>query len=225
VADSVHQVDRNAAVVEAAGIPVPDRTLAVAPAPAACEEAGRALAGLGIGEGEPFVLVAPGASCAARRYGAARYAGVAARLAGRLSWPVVLTGSPRETALVETIRLRANSPAVRSLGGDVGVPALAAILARARLLIGNNSGPMHLADAVRCPMVILFSGTDTEEQWRPRGAPAILLRRPTACHPCYRFECPYQMECLDLPPEEVVSACVSLVERTAPVASVEAEVE
>lgn len=220
MADAAHQVDRNAAVVETAGIQVTDRALAVTPSVEADAAASHALAGIGIEEGDPFVVVAPGASCAARRYEAARYADVAAGLARGLSCPVVISGSPREAALVEEVRTRAASPAVRPLGGDVDIPALAAVLARARLLVANNSGPMHLADAVGCPMVVLFSGTDLEEQWRPRGAPAVLLRRPTSCRPCYRFECPYRMECLDVPPAEVVSAALPLaapVERSSPV--------
>jgi len=217
---SSHQVDRNAAVVEAAGIDVADRRLdAVVPA-GGRESARRALEAIGIGEGDPFVAVAPGASCAARRYSPARFGEAASNLASLLSCPVVVTGSPREAALVEEVCVRAASPAVRSL--DVDICALAAVLAAARLLVGNNSAPMHLADAVGCPMVILFSGTDLEEQWRPRCAPSILLRRPTSCHPCYVFDCPYQMECLDVPPAEVVSAGLSLAapaSRAAPVAA------
>ncbi len=213
---AAHQVDRNLAVVEAAGVEVDDRMLAVRPPPEAEAAARRALAVAGVGDDEPFAVVAPGASCAARRYDAGRYADVAAGLARALSCPVVITGSLREAALVEDVRARAGSAAVRALPCDVDIAALAAVLSRARLLVANNSGPMHLADAADCPMVILFSGTDLEEQWRPRRAPSILLRRPTTCRPCYRFECPYRMECLDMPAAEVVAAAVSL---SAPVRS------
>ena len=70
---------------------------------------------------------------------------------------------------------------------------------------------MHLADAVRTPEVVLFSGTDYEEQWRPRSTAARLLRRPTPCHPCYLFECPIGLPCLDIAPEEVVAAAEALL--------------
>ncbi|MBP7571985.1 MAG: glycosyltransferase family 9 protein, partial [Acidobacteria bacterium] len=89
--DSSHQVDRNAAVVEAAGIAVADRRLdAIAPA-GARESARRALAAIGIGKGDPFAVVTPGASCTARRYSPARFAEAASSLAGLLSCPVVIT--------------------------------------------------------------------------------------------------------------------------------------
>jgi len=213
--DCTHQVDRNLNLLDAVGVAVGDRDLAVQPPPEAEASAERALRGLGIEPGEPFILVAPGASCTARRYSPSRFAQAITRLGRAVRMPIVLTGSPREATLLETIRMRARSACVRSLGGDASVAELAAIVARARLLIGNNSGPMHLAEACRCPMVILYSGTDLEEQWQPRRAPATLLRRPTPCEPCYRFECPYHMECLDIPASDVADACVEMLERTA----------
>jgi ADP-heptose:LPS heptosyltransferase len=59
--------------------------------------------------------------------------------------------------------------------------------------------------------VILYSGTDRETQWRPRYAPALVMRRSTPCAPCYRFTCPTHMECLDIPPAEVARAALSLI--------------
>jgi ADP-heptose:LPS heptosyltransferase len=85
---------------------------------------------------------------------------------------------------------------------------MAAVIARSRLVIANNSGPMHIADAFKRPAVILFSGTDLESQWRPRGSPVTLLRVPTPCHPCRLFTCPFEMQCLDLAPERVAEAAM-----------------
>ena len=213
--DCTHQVERNLNILEAVGIAASERDLVVRPSPEAEAAAERALRRLEIAPGEPFVLVAPGASCAARRYSPSRFAQAISLLGRAARLPIVLTGSPREATLLETIRVRARSGWVRSLGTDTSITELAATVARARLLLGNNSGPMHLADACRCPMVILYSGTDLEEQWQPRRSPATLLRRPTPCEPCYRFECPYHMECLDIPASAVADACVEMIERTA----------
>jgi len=58
---------------------------------------------------------------------------------------------------------------------------------------------------------VLFSGTELEEQWRPRDVPHRLLRRDTFCRPCYAFTCPYDLECLDIPPKEVAEAGLSLL--------------
>ena len=88
---------------------------------------------------------------------------------------------------------------------------LAAVIKRAALLIANDSGPMHMADAFGRPMVILYSGTELESQWVPRTASTVLLRRPTPCSPCHAFRCPYNMECLDIPPQEVVAEALKLL--------------
>jgi ADP-heptose:LPS heptosyltransferase len=91
---------------------------------------------------------------------------------------------------------------------------LADVIRRSRLVVANDSSAMHLADAFKRPAVILFSGTDREEQWRPRHAPSRLLREPTSCAPCHAFACPYHMQCLDIRPSDVVKAALDLLART-----------
>ena len=86
-------------------------------------------------------------------------------------------------------------------------------MADARLAVANNSAALHIADAVRTPLLVLFSGSDCESQWRPRQAPAVLLRRPTDCSPCYQFVCPYRFECLDIPPREAARQAAALIVR------------
>jgi ADP-heptose:LPS heptosyltransferase len=107
--------------------------------------------------------------------------------------------------------------------GASNLAELAALAEGARLVLTNNTSTMHLADAVRTPSVVLFSGTELESQWRPRNSPHRLLRRGTWCSPCYAFTCPYNLECLDIPPKEVAEAGVSLLaevgDRPAAVAS------
>jgi ADP-heptose:LPS heptosyltransferase len=71
---------------------------------------------------------------------------------------------------------------------------------------------MHIADALGCPMVILYSGTDLISQWMPRHAPARLLCHPVFCSPCYNFICPFDMQCLDIRPEEVAIAALELLD-------------
>jgi len=84
-------------------------------------------------------------------------------------------------------------------------------------MLSNNTSTMHIADATQTPSVILFAGTELERQWQPRQTPVRLLRRPTPCAPCYAFTCPYEMECLDLPPAAVVAAGLALLQSQSPV--------
>lgn len=213
--DGLHQVDRNLWLLEQAGFEVDERRLELDIPRGDEDSATRLLEQSGIRPSSPFVVVAPGASCAARRYDAGRFGKLAGSLARTTSLPVVLAGSERETGLCERVLREAGSAGVRSIAGRTSLAGLAAVIRRAALVVANNSGPLHMADAFGVPMVVLYSGTELEEQWRPRTSPSVLLRRPTDCSPCYRFECPFGLECLDIPAGEVIGTCLAMLRRFA----------
>lgn len=207
----MHQVERNLRLVEHLGFVARDRRLTVAIPQSARTAILSLLKTKGIDPDEPYILIHPGASAKARRYPAQHF-GRIADLLTRRGWQVLVTGVEREEQLLSEVKQQARE--ARYLVGETQLPEYAALLERAALVICNDTLPMHLADAVRTPEVVLFSGTDYEEQWRPRTTRARLLRRPTPCHPCYLFECPIGLPCLDIPPQEVVEAAEVLLQDT-----------
>jgi len=208
--DELHQAERNLRLVEALGFVVADRSLAVALPMQVRAAVPNLLRHAGLEAAQPYILLHPGASCPARRYPADRYAQVAALLTKR-GHQVVVTGVEKERPLIGTV-LHAAPSAGALL--DVTLPEYAALIEGAALVICNDTLPMHLADATRTPEVVLYSGTEWESQWQPRDTRALLLRRPTPCQPCYRFECPIGLPCLDIPPAEVADAAESLLAET-----------
>jgi ADP-heptose:LPS heptosyltransferase len=160
------------------------------------------------------VLLAPGASCEARRYDPLRFADVARILSEECRLPSVLVGGPTEEHLAKLVLENGASGHITSLVGKTSVSEFAGVVRRAELVIANNSGPMHFADALGRPVVATYSGTDYEEQWAPRRSPSRILRRPTSCSPCFSFRCPYHMECLDIPAAEVAAAAIDLLRTT-----------
>lgn len=120
--------------------------------------------------------------------------------------PIVLIGSPREMGRFPRLENLQNG--VINLLGKTSVPEMAAVIQRSALLIGNNSGSMHIAAALKRPMVITFSGTELMEQWVPPTAAGFILNRPTFCAPCHAFQCAYHMECLDISADEVASTAL-----------------
>jgi ADP-heptose:LPS heptosyltransferase len=209
--DGAHQVDRNLHLLEASGLAVAGRRLELSvpePAEAAAEAA---LLRSRIPPGEPFIVLAPGAEARSRRYPAERYAEVCRLLTDRTAWPVVIVGARLDIALGAEIAAAANRSGVTTIAGQTTLPELAAVVARSACVITNHSVVMHLADAFRRPMVVLFAGTDRESAWRPRGAPATLLRRPTQCSPCHSFTCPYDNECLNLPASLVANEAMGRI--------------
>ena len=204
----MHQAERNLRLVEQLGFTVRDRCLIVQINEEARERALALLAECGIDPEQPYILLHPGASAQARRYPPERF-GQAAHLLVQHGWQVLVTGVAREETLLQTVMQ--HSPTAHLLIEKTTLMEYAALVERAALVLCNNSLPLHLADALQVPLVVLYSGTEYEEQWRPRSTPSILLRRPTACQPCYLFACPIGLPCLDIAPEEVVQAAESLL--------------
>ena len=207
--DDLHQVERNLRLVEHLGFVARDRRLMLVLPEQARQAVPSLLERVGFDPAAPFLLVHPGASAQARRYPVERF-GIVARLLTRRGWPILVTGVEREAVLLA--ELMQHAPDARCLVGGATLAEYAALVERAALVICNDTLPMHLADAVGTPEVVLFSGTDYEEQWRPRATAHRLLRRPTSCHPCYLFECPIGLPCLDISPEEVVENCDAVLE-------------
>jgi ADP-heptose:LPS heptosyltransferase len=152
-------------------------------------------------------------------YDLERFAIAARTLVETTNWPVVVTGTDKHRAAAAPLLATLGLHAI-DLIGKTTLPDLIALVAHAQVMLSNNTSTMHIADATQTPSVILFAGTELERQWQPRQTRAHLLRRPTPCSPCYAFTCPYAMECLDIPPTEVVTAALSLLKRpSSPISS------
>jgi ADP-heptose:LPS heptosyltransferase len=199
----MHQVERNLRLVEALGFVARDRDLSIYIPDEARVASLRLLARAGIDPAQPYILLHPGASAKARRYPLER-SGEVAQLLVQRGWQVLVTGVEREAPLLETVAQHA--PGARFLVGKTTLPEYAALIEGAALVVCGNTLPLHLADALGTPLVVLYSGTDLETQWQPRRTSSRILRRPTPCYPCYLFECPIGQPCLDILPAEVVDA-------------------
>ncbi len=208
--DELHQAERNLRLIEHAGFRVEDRTLSIRVPGEARRAVVELLEARGVAPGSPYLLLSPWTSCQARTYEAGRFARAARRLSKETGWLIVVSGTEADRTRSGKLLGALDDRGV-DLVGATGLPELAALVEGARLILTNNTSTMHLADALRTPAVVLFSGTELEGQWRPRDAPHRLLRRETWCSPCYAFTCPYNLECLDIPPEEVAEAGLSLL--------------
>lgn len=126
--------------------------------------------------GAAYACVHPGASVPERRWPAEWFAAAADALAAR-GLRVVLTGTAAEAELTRAVAERMTVPAV-DLAGKTDLGATAALLARAKLLVCNDTGVSHLAAAVRCPSVVVSTG-DNPARW----APADAARHRVLCRP------------------------------------------
>jgi ADP-heptose:LPS heptosyltransferase len=130
------------------------------------------------------------------------------------SYRVVLIGSQEEKALVAEVLREAGPVGAIDLSGRLPIRQLMALLSRAELMVGNDSGPAHIAAALGTRTVALFSGTNDAAEWSPVGLRTRVVRKDVPCSPCglkvcteFAHEC---MESLTLEEvQEAVAACES----------------
>lgn len=178
----------------------------------------------GVSFASPIIGVVPGggaswgSSGAAKRWPAASFADVADRLAAQAGGQVVLFGDRADRPLCDAVAAAMRARAV------IAEPApsllvLAAALARCRLIVGNDSGALHLATAVGAPSVTIF-GPASPIVYGPYPPAAQDRHRiavnALACRPCYaRFRlppCPWDVRCLTtLAPDEVYALAQPLL--------------
>ncbi|MFL5737809.1 MAG: glycosyltransferase family 9 protein [Actinomycetota bacterium] len=208
-----HEVRRQLDLVATAGFSSSDERMSLRVPEEAEARAAELLDSVGVGSGT-WVVVHPGATASSRRYPWQRFRDAADGLAAE-GIDVLFTGSPDDLFLVESIRRGMRAPS-RSLAGKLGLPELAAVLRRAHVLIGNNSGPAHVAAAVGTPVVDLYALTNP--QHTPWGVPNRVLNVDVPCRNCYRSVCPEgHHNCLALvPPSSVVRAAIELLELRPP---------
>lgn len=162
----------------------------------------------------PVVALHPGCSMPARTYPWELYAELGDLLIEQLGATVVLTGSADEQELVARIQARMRHPAL-GLAGALSFSAFCALIAAADLTVTNNTGPMHVAAAVKTPVLALFALTNPPEQWGPWRVPHRLLFHDVACRLCYSRVCPFGHECLrGVTPALAVAAAADLLAET-----------
>jgi heptosyltransferase-1 len=139
---------------------------------AAEQECDRRLEAQGTGE---FALLNPGAGWGAKQWPAERYAEVAAQLA-QDGLKVLINLGPGEEGLARAVQECSRGAAETFTGS---ITQLIALTRRARLFIGGDTGPMHLAAALGVPVVALFGPTDPARNG-PFGTRSLVLRSPAA---------------------------------------------
>jgi lipopolysaccharide heptosyltransferase II len=196
--------------------PEPDRPLSgvwLALREAETSWAEKRLQTLRLDTGRTLVGIHPGASFGpAKRWPPERFAALADRLIVALRANVLIFGSAAEAPLADSIaRLMKNAPTV--LAGKTTLTQMMALFAYCRLVVTNDSGPMHVAAAMGLPLVAIFGSTD-ERSTGPLGLHARVVKVPVPCSPCGLRECPIDFRCMhSVTVEETYRAAMELMER------------
>jgi lipopolysaccharide heptosyltransferase II len=164
---------------------------------------------------DPYFVLNPNASWETKRWLPEYFAEVARRLRARTAWLPVFIGSDSDLPLVSTVASQAGTPSV-NLAGRTSWRDLAQLLRDARLFLTNDSGPMHLAVALRTPTVALFGPTSPNRTGPYPPDSALVLRHIVPCSPCYLKKCPpeYEFQCMrGLTPDRAFSSILEYLAR------------
>ena len=181
------------------------------PVPAAVLAEGRSILDRTCLHGEGLVGVAPAAGWGlSKRWPAEHFGALARLLADRGYRPLVLIG-PGERNVARAVITAAGCD-LPIVGESLDVAALLGVIAGLAAVVGNDSGPMHLAALAGVPVVALFGPTDPGRTG-PLWGEHLIIRRGLECSPCLAPECPLRHHaCLDdIEPKEVAAAVVRVM--------------
>ncbi len=208
-----HKVERHLDALRRIGVyPAPeDRALRLVPGPEAQTTARAKLSRLGLTE-KSYVLIHPTSRFGHKCWTVEGMAQLIDRLHPQV--PVLLTAAPNavELEMVEAIRARTRM-APASLAGQLDLKELAYCIGAARLMVGVDSAPMHMAAAMQTPVVALF-GPTSQGVWGPWQVPHRSVCTRPSCQPCHLRGCGegHVSDCLvAIEVDSVVSACQSLL--------------
>lgn len=152
-----------------------------------------------------LICVSPGAKSHIKRWTESGFAKLCDSLIEEFGLKIVLVGDLDDKPICERILNRMKKDAV-SISGETNLRELAWCIKRSRILVTNDSAPLHIAGSVGTPVVAIFGPTDHRKYgpWRGNG---VVARRQLHCSPCESARCEYNLECMSaLSAEDVIQA-------------------
>jgi len=167
------------------------------------------------GLGEKIIAVHAGASCPSKRWPPERFAEAADVLGERCGCEIALIGGSEteefSKKVMSTMKRRAHD-----LTGMFLVGELAEFLSRCKMLISNDSGPVHVSVAVGTPAVVIFGRNIpglSPRRWGPLGERDKVLHTDKGCEICLAHNCTREFRCLKaITPEDVIRAATEVIE-------------
>jgi ADP-heptose:LPS heptosyltransferase len=200
-----HVANHWLALLQTLGKPVRERLPRLKTLPDEDQLAREYLEGNGIRDGEYIIGIHPGARAPIRQWGDENFRVVADRLTRRFTVKILWFQDPSTGDQV-------NEPPVGAIAVKLDLRGFMAVLARCRLLICNDSGPMHIATALGIPVVSLF-GPQEPAWFGPLGeGNRVIIRRGFWCRPCGEcciFDKPYCLRAIST--DEVFEATAEAV--------------
>ena len=182
-----HRIERDLAALALLNIAATSTTPHLQLTPEDENSAYELLDQLGIQRSGMIVVLQPGARYWFKAWPSERFAELADRLTSEYSCQVLIGGSSQDIDLAHQIRQVAKSNPI-VLAGRTTIKQFAAIVRKSALFVGSDGGAMHIASAVKTPVVALF-GPSNPLEWGPRGGPSDVIYMGLDCRSCFHPTC------------------------------------
>jgi len=201
-----HQVNYYLNLISGLGFQISSPELILPLSPEEKDWPRKELSAAGYDPKKPLVILNPGAYYGpSKRWPASRFAKLASLLQKKNKAQIVIVGSAEEVELAESI---ASSMIKKPLNmaGKTNLRQLAELISLANLFITNDSGPMHITNALRVPLIAIFGPTDPRVTG-PFHQPSTVIKKDAPCWPCSYRKCPFDHRCMmEIEPEEIFMA-------------------
>lgn len=151
-----------------------------------------------------LVAVNPMARWVTKLWETEKFSALADRIIEAFPCEIVFTGSSQDRPTIDRI-IGSMTQRAFNLAGRTSLKGLAYLFAKCRTLITTDTGPMHIAAAMNCPVVALF-GPTAPERTGPYGNGHRVVRAEIECSPCFKKKCDHKTCMRDITVDRVFEA-------------------
>jgi lipopolysaccharide heptosyltransferase II len=158
-----------------------------------------------------YCIISASAGKPANRWEYSRFAELADEIAKNKNMDVIFIGTKKDNELNNKIMGSIDSKHVFNLAGELTLKQTAYLLKNSKFLVCGDTGPMHLAVAVSCPVVALFGGSSVVRTGPYQGK-NIVVQKQTDCYPCYKKYCKDNVCLKSIHAQEVFKVCENILQ-------------
>ena len=163
----------------------------------------------GINNDDFLVGIHPGAGFQAKLWEEKKWAEVADKLIEQYNAKIIITGSKAERKMMERISESMKGKSV--IASNLNLTELSDIIRRYKLLVSVDSVAIHIASALKVPVVVIMSATNRKKEWCPVGTKSIVIQKDVNCKLCELEECKNHICMSSVSPAEVIRSTQQLL--------------
>jgi len=159
---------------------------------------------------QSYCVISATAGKQANEWESLKFSRLADTIVIRWNLSVIFIGHQDDYVVNQRIISTTQQKKIFNFAGILTLKETAYLLSESKFLVSGDTGPMHLAVAMQCPVIALFGGSNPQRTGPYQGR-SIVIQHETDCSPCYKRKC-FDKICLkNIGLEEVISACHSML--------------